>query len=399
MPWKEANAVEQRLEFVQRAGRGEIPFAQLCREFGIAPKTGYKWKERYELEGLRGLSELSRRPRSCQTSLDENCICELIRLKNLHPAWGPEKIRELYRRASPGRPLPSRSSVQRILGKAGLVQQRRRRRRRPEDLGRISQRFEPTAPNQLWTVDFKGWWYCSQGEKVLPLTVCDAFSRYVLLVEVVPDARMETVRDCFARLFEQHGLPLCIRSDNGPPFACSRAPLGLSRLSAWWLAQGICLDRSRPGSPQDNGSHERMHRDIALEVEGRVQGGLAAQQAALSLWREDYNRLRPHGALGLRMPAELYRPSLRRYDPQPGAAEYPLEYLRRRVTTSGCIRMEGRAIRVTSALRGWEVGLQPLGAGRFNIWFGSLRLGELSITDAKFTPERELTYTVQGGNT
>lgn len=398
MPWKEANAVEQRLEFVQRAVRGELPFAQLCREFGIAPRTGYKWKQRYELEGLRGLNELSRRPHSCQSSHDENCICELIRLKNLHTAWGPEKIRELYRRASPAAPLPSLSSVQRILGKAGLVN-RRRPRRCSASLGRISGRFEPTAPNQLWSVDFKGWWYSSRSEKVLPLTVCDAFSRFVLLVEVVPDAKGDTVRACFARLFEQYGLPLCIRSDNGSPFACTSAPLGLSRLSVWWLAQGISLDRIRPGSPQENGRHERMHRDIAMEVEGRVNGGLAAQQAALSLWREDYNQQRPHAALALGVPAELYRRSERRYEPELGAVEYPLEYWRRRVTTSGCIKVDGRLIMITTALRGWEVGLQPLAAGRFNIWFGTLRLGELNVQDARFAPERELTYTVQGGNT
>lgn len=384
MPWKEANVVELRTEFIKRALCDDLPFSTLCREYGISPKTGYKWKQRFLREGLPGLADMSRRPISCPTAVTEDVVCELVRLKNLHPRWGPKKIRELFIKAHPTKPSVSLSSVKRVLGKSGLVKPRRRYRK-AQHCGRIANPLVPTAPNQVWTVDFKGWWYSPDRRRVMPLTVRDAFSRYVLLVQAVPDARMETVKECFCRLFTDYGLPLAIRSDNGTPFACTRAPLGLSRLSAWWVALGISLDRIAPGHPEQNGSHERMHRDIAIEVEGRVNGGLALQQAALDIWRREYNEVRPHEALGMSRPAELYFKSERRFDPTPVALEYPLGYLRRMVNPNGCIRLASRWVYVSSAVCDWDLGLQPLESGLFNVWLGQLQLGNLNQQDEKFT--------------
>jgi len=384
MPWKEANALKLRSDFIRRALREEMPFAQLCREYGISTKTGYKWKERFLCDGMAGLADLSRRPHNSATHIGEDVVCELVRLKNKHLQWGPDKIRQLYANSNPHLPLPSLSSVKRLLAKCGLVQPRPKRRPAAKS-GRIVNRVQATAPNHVWTVDFKGWWYSTHNEKVLPLTVCDAFGRFVLAAQIVADASTATVKQCFIALFSEYGLPLVIRSDNGAPFASMNAPLGLSRLSAWWVWLGIGLDRIAPGHPEQNGSHERMHREIAIEVEGKVDGDLAAQQAALDIWRREYNHERPHRALGNGTPASVYIKSERRYDPQTAGFDYPLGYLRRKITQTGRVKIENRLIQVSTAVSGFEVGLQPLREHVYKVWLGMLCLGELNTRDEKFT--------------
>lgn len=385
MPWKEANVMDLRIEFVSCALREEQPFAALCREYGISTKTGYKWKERFLANGRAGLVDQSRRPKTAPTLVSEDVCCEIIRLKDKHRKWGPKKIHDLYLRGKHRLPPVSLSTVKRVLGKAGLTEPRRRRHP-AKNCGRIANPLVATVPNEVWTVDFKGWWYSTTNERVLPLTVRDACTCFILQLQVVADGRMETVQECFARLFAEYGLPLVIRSDNGAPFACTSAPLGLSRLSAWWVALGISLDRIEKGHPEQNGAHERMHRDIAWEIEGQVDGDLSAQQAALDVWRHEYNQERPHEALGMRRPAELYTKSARRFDPRPVELEYPADYLWRRVTRVGCIKLCNRLIRISEAVSGWQVGLQRTGPDRFNVWFGHLLLGSLHVADEKFTP-------------
>lgn len=397
MPWVEVNAVDMRHSFVKRAMREEMPFKHLCDEFNISPKTGYKWKQQYDRLGLTGLVDASRRPKKCCNGLPEEVVCRLVSIKKEHETWGPAKVLDLFKKANPALLAPSISSVQRVLGKAGLVQ-KRPRRRRPEDCGRLADPVEATAPNVVWSIDFKGWWYSSLRERVEPLTVCDSFSRFVLQAQHVPDSTTLTVQRCLDALFTRYGLPLVIRSDNGSPFASSNAPLGLTRLAVWLLSLGISLDRIQPGHPEQNGRHERMHRDIAMEVERRVKGDLAAQQAALDVWRETYNNERPHSALGMRVPADLYVASSRRYDPVLTQPDYPAGFCRRVVSSCGCIRLNGDRPLISSALAGWEVGLQLQGEGTFNVWFAALRIGILNVKDAKFVAARAaLDYTVEGG--
>ncbi|NJL18939.1 MAG: transposase [Bdellovibrionaceae bacterium] len=240
-------------------------FGQLCREYGISRKTGYKWRERFVAQGLTGMQEASRRPHRHSEQLAEEVVCRIVRLKAAHAYWGPVKIRELYRRKHGGGQLPSESSFKRVLERAGLTRKRRLRRREPS--GRLQAEVRADQPNALWTVDFKGWWRGNDGRRVEPLTVRDAFSRFVLEMHAVADAKTATVGRRFEKLFEAHGLPLAMRTDNGSPFACSHGLLGLTRLSAWWLALGIDLVRGRPGCPQDNGAHERLHLDIFRELE------------------------------------------------------------------------------------------------------------------------------------
>jgi hypothetical protein len=228
-------------------------------------------------------------------------------------------------------------------------------------------------------VDFKGWWYDAAG-KCEPLTVRDEYSRCVLAVRSLADARTATVRECFEELFIRHGLPGVIRSDNGAPFATARALLGLSKLSAWWLALGIELERSRPGCPQDNGAHERMHRDIRTELEGM---GYEHRQAALEVWRREYNEERPHEALGQRTPAEVYTPSLRRWRGTPEELEYP-GMARRRVGGGGDIRVDGAEYFITTSLAGWDVGLRGREDKGWDVYFAGLLLGKLEPSTGSF---------------
>jgi transposase InsO family protein len=366
--------MEQRMEFGLKALQTDN-FRALCQEYGISPKTGYKWRERMLRYGLAGMAEQSRRPRSHADELAEGVICEMVRLKQAHRHWGPRKIRELYLRKHGT--AASESSFKRVLERAGLTQPRRRRVRAAQ-AGRLWSGQRAQAPNEVWTVDFKGWWYDVEGRRCEPLTVRDEHSRYVLELRRMADARTATVRDCFERLFERQGLPGAIRSDNGSPFAHVRGLLGLSRLSVWWVALGIDLERGRPGHPQDNGGHERLHRDIRTELEPGT-----AEQEALDLWRQEFNHERPHEALGMRCPGEVYQKSQRLYEGSPEDLEYPGLHARR-VGPQGRIMWAGMPLFITTSLAGWSVGLKPMENGRLEVWFGRLLLGWIDPATESF---------------
>lgn len=376
MPWQTQDLMNRRIEFALRALQSEN-FRALCREYEISPRVGYKWRERFLEQGVAGMAEQSRRPHGSSAALEEEVICRMVRLKERHRHWGARKLREIYLRQW-GRALtPSESSFKRVLERCGLTQ--KRPLRRAPCPGRIASGRRASEPNEVWSVDFKGWWHDGQG-RCDPLTVRDEASRYVLELRALPDARSASVQACFARLFQKHGLPEAIRSDNGPPFASSRGLLGLSRLSAWWLAQGIDLERGRPACPQDNGAHERLHRDIACELEGSAYG---ERQSALETWRREFNEERPHEALGMRTPAELYRDSARRWE---GAVER-IAYTgaqTRRVHRKGTIQYEGLKIFLSTALQGWEVGLRSGQDGRVEVYFARLLLGCLEPQSAAF---------------
>lgn len=362
------------MEFAVKALRTEN-FRALCAEYGISAKTGYKWQQRLLQYGLAGMAEQSRRPKHSAHELAEAVVCEIVRFKRAHPYWGPRKIRELYLRAH-GQ-AASESSFKRVLERAGLTEPRRRRQRAAE-AGRLCSARRAQAPNDVWTVDFKGWWYDTRGNRCEPLTVRDEHSRYLLELRRLPDARTATVQQCFERLFQRHGLPVAIRSDNGSPFANTTALLGLSRLSAWWVVLGIDLERGRPGHPQDNGAHERLHRDIGVELQPRT-----ADQDALDLWRDEFNQQRPHEALGMQCPAQVYRDSQRPYQGRPEDVEYPAMDTRK-VDQHGLIKWSSTPFFVTTSLAGWSVGLKPLENGQYEVWFGRLLLGWLDPATESF---------------
>lgn len=364
--------MNQRKEFVLKAIHTKN-FRQLCQEYGISTKTGYKWRERFYENGFAGMAELSRRPRRHAKQLAEAVVCQIVRLKHAHPHWGARKLRDIYQRLH--EQAPSESTFKRILEQVGLVEKRRVRRR--SQAGRISTGRKASAPNEIWTVDFKGWWHGTNGQRCEPLTVRDEFTRYVLELRAVADARAQTVRACFERLFERHGLPEAIRSDNGLPFATCTGVLGLSKLSAWWVALGIDLERSRPGCPQDNGAHERFHWDVERELRGQEQ------QASFDEWRRTFNQERPHESLGMKRPAELYKPSERKYEGTPQDLTYP-KMEPRRVASTGHIHYGKHSLFISTALSGWSVGLEPCDHGKFNVHFAQLLLGQYDQSSAAF---------------
>jgi putative transposase len=373
MPWKKSGPMEQRTEFALRAMQ-TLNFRALCQQYGISAKTGYKWRERFWRKGLAGMEEESRRPKSHSKQLPEEEVCEIVRLKLAHMAWGPRKIRELYLRGHGE--VASESTFKRVLERTSLTQ--KRRRRRAPEAGRLSSGRQAAALNEVWTVDFKGWWRKAE-QRCEPLTVRDEYSRYLLEVRAVEDARSETVRKSFERIFERHGLPEAIRSDNGSPFASRQGVLGLSRLSAWWVVLGIDLERGRPGHPQDNAGHERMHKDISRELE--AEG--ACDQAALDVWRQTFNYERPHEALGMRCPGEVYLASERKYEGTPEDLDYP-KMCSRRVSPKGLISLEGQPLFLSASLGGWSVGLKPIAEDLMEVWFGRLLLGQVDLGTRNF---------------
>ncbi len=382
MPWTETDVMDQRTEFVLRVMRNVERFGDVCKEYGISRKTGYKWKARFLEDGLSGLGNASRRPKTSPSELSEAMICQMIRLKLAHPDWGARKLRAVLERTIGKDELASESSFKRVLGKVGLI--RHRRRERAEQGSRLQTTVLAERPNHVWTIDFKGWWYTRNRNRFEPLTIRDDYSRYVLCAQALDDGCGETVRQQMIRTFEHHGLPEVIRSDNGAPFAARGSPMGLSRLSAWWLALGINLDRIAPGRPDQNGGHERMHRDMAVEVEGNAEEDPATQQAVLDVWRRTFNEERPHEALGMRVPHDVYQPSSRKFDPSPIQLVYPTEYLVRKISSYGIVKIENIRVGVTQALSGWEVGLEPISAVRYAVWFCRLCLGEVNLTTEKF---------------
>jgi len=375
MPWKKIEPMNQRTEFVLRAMKTDN-FRELCQEYGISPKTGYKWKERFLEQGLSGMGELSRKPKSSPRGLDEAVVCEMVRLKERHRHWGPRKIRKVYERLH--EEAPSESSFKRVLERAGLVVPRQLRAR--HQAGRLFSGRKASAVNEVWTVDFKGWWHTAGGKRCEPLTVRDEFSRYVLELRAMANARGETVRTCFERLFEQHGMPQAIRSDNGAPFASDQGVLGLSGLSAWWVVLGIDLERGRPGCPQDNGGHERLHLDVERELRGC---SVSEQQAGFDEWRKTFNQERPHEALGMKCPAQVYEKSDRKYKGTPEDLEYKgMES--RKVAKWGSISWGSRLIFISGALAGWSVGLEQCSEGKHHVWFGRLLVGQLEEKNLSF---------------
>ncbi len=377
MPWKEVNIMKLKLAFIEKSFQKGVNFTELCTEYGISTKTGYKWKERFYEEGLSGLQEKSRKPLSSPNQLSEEIICEIIRIKQTKQNWGPKKIRSVYVRNHPDNKIPSLSTVERILKKAGFVELRKRRRHiHPE---RIQNRVAPKKPNDIWTVDFKGWWYTSEQERCEPLTVRDDYSKYILSIAILQKGDISSVKFEFDRLFKQYGLPSMIKSDNGPPFASTQGLLGLTRLSAWWLSLGIKLDRIDPGSPYQNGAHERMHLDMKKELENKISGSLKLHQAVFNEWRKEFNEERPHESLGMKTPAMVYIKSVRSYDGIADWVVYPKGYISRKVNNRGYIYYKGRRVFITNALDGYHIGLKSKSKAFMDVWFENNLIGSMDL--------------------
>ena len=383
MPWPERSIVSLRKEFVLRALGKESTFSALCRQYGVSRKTGYKWLRRFKAEGVVGLVSESRRPKTSPTEMTEAMKAEIVRLRQAHPSWGGKKLRMLLLK-SRGESAPSVRTIERVMREFGLIRARRWRARSVAvPSGAPSVVVE--GPNNLWTVDFKGWWHTTDGERCDPLTVRDAHSRFVLALRALPKAGMSSVRPVFEDLFRRYGLPKAIQSDNGPPFAYVLSLGGLSTLSAWWVALGIHVVRSRPGCPQDNGGHERMHVDVCLDLQSRPGASLLAQQGRFDEWVAEFNHVRPHEALAMRTPAELYRPSDRKL-PTLVVPTYPKDWYPHTVDSTGKIIHRRWSVYLSKVLSRYIVAVEER-ATDCRVWFCNLRLGSyVHRVDKKVSP-------------
>jgi putative transposase len=361
-----------REELILKALAGEDTKVELAKEYGISRKTLYKWLDRYKERGLAGLVDESRRPRSSPIMTSPELTLAAVELRKAHRSWGPKKIVAVLARRYPGEAIPSVSTTSRILRQAGFPS--RHHRRSSGGFPPAPRHYSPVEPNDLWTVDFKGWWRTLDGTRCDPLTVRDAVSRYVLALRAMARTRTVEVRPVFEELFDRYGLPKAIRSDNGPPFASLRGPGGLTQLSAWWVSLGIEVVRSRPGKPQDNGGHERMHLDVRFELEDFAAATLADQQRAFDDWVTTFNHVRPHEALGQKLPAEVYRVSDRRLS-RCVPFVHPDDRRVVQIDRQGWIRYDDRGVYISYGLGGQKVGLEAAADGTVRVWFHRMLLG------------------------
>jgi putative transposase len=372
MPWRECYKMDERLRFVARLLEGE-KMAVLCREFDISRKTGYKIFERYKNCGIDGLNDRSRRPQRHANQLPFQIETLIVQVKRAHPSWGAPKIREKIRRLHSDIQLPAISTVHAVLDRHGLVTRGRRRRYPAQGTGLST----PTQPNDLWCADYKGEFMLADRRYCYPLTITDFASRYLLCCDALATTKEPYAFTVFERAFKEFGLPRAIRTDNGVPFASRSAYFGLSRLSVWWLRLGIAIERIKPGNPQQNGRHERMHLTLKKEATKPAAKNFLQQQAKFDRFVECYNHERPHQALNMRYPAELYQASPRLYRGLP-ELDYPFHDRTITITRCGRICIGTRKINLSQVFAGQRVGIKEIAE---KIWLVSFMHYDLGFFD------------------
>jgi putative transposase len=378
MPWLETAPVDERIRFIQDALSDRFTMSELCARYGVSRRVGYKWLERYEQEGRRGLRDRSRAPHHCPHRIDE-AVAELIcALRRAHPFWGARKLLKILATRHPRvRAWPAPSTTADLLARRGLVL--KRRRRRPHQHPGV---VPPTttAPNDLWTADFKGQFRTGNRVYCYPLTIADQHTRFLLTCHGLLSTQTVTARPIFERTFQAYGLPRAIRTDNGVPFATA-AIHGLSYLNVWWMRLGIQHQRIHPGRPSQNGAHERMHRTLKRQATRPVQRTCARQQRVFDAFRTEYNEVRPHEWLDQETPASHYTASPRPYPARLPPLEYPGHFLVKKVTTGGTFRMHHKLLYLANAMVDQYIGLEETDDGRWSIYFNTILLATLDERD------------------
>ena len=380
MPWKECHVMDERLRFVARLLEGE-KMAPLCAEFGISRKTGYKIFDRYKDCGLTALTDRSRRPYRQANRLPAPVEATIVRLKREYPGWGAPKLREKLRQQFAGPHLPAISTVHAVLDRHGLVK-RRRRRHHATAATFLSQ---PTEPNALWCADYKGEFRLGNRQYCYPLTITDFASRYLLACDALSTTQATFAFTVFERAFKDFGLPLAMRTDNGVPFAAPNGLYRLSKLAVWWLRLGIRLERIAPGHPQQNGRHERMHLTLKREATKPASANVLQQQARFDAFIDQYNAERPHQALGMKVPADLYVRSPRVYRGLEELA-YPFHDTTITVTHCGRICFKGQKVNLSHAFAGQAVGVTQVNERIWLVTFMQYDLGYFDDETCRLEP-------------
>lgn len=381
MPWKETDKVNERMQFISRLVSGER-MSDLCREYRISRKTGYKFKARFEQDGPKALYDVSRRPRSHPRKTPDAVVQQVIEARKEFRTWGPKKLSVLLKERYPAVPMPCPSTIGVILNDAGLAKERKTRRRCTPVGPRCVQ---SSAPNEVWTVDFKGQFRLGHGRYCYPLTLNDAYSRYSLSIEALHSTQVPLTQQALRMAFERYGLPSAIRSDNGVPFATA-GRFGWSELSVWLLRLGIALQRIEPGKPQQNGCHERFHRTLKAETTRPAQPTLLAQQQRFDEWRIHYNQVRPHESLGQKPPASVYTQSTVPMPPTLPPQSYPLCDQRVVVSRCGSIRFAHKRIYIARVLHDQPLGLLQVDDPTYLVYFSRFELGYLDTQQQRFFP-------------
>jgi transposase InsO family protein len=385
VPWKARSVVNERMIFISRLQDGER-MSELCREFGISRKTGYKLLARFDEHGPAGLYDQSRARHTVRHRVSEQLEQTLVEIRHTHPTWGARKLHAWLRARAPGVHLPAIGTISRVLKRQGLIQPRKRRSR-SSVLPYGAKLRQSTAANELWCIDFKGQFRLGNGRLCYPLTVTDHHSRFLLGCEALDSTQGGPAKQALKQVFREYGIPQAIRSDNGPPFA-SNSIAGLSALSVWWLKLGITPERIEPGHPEQNGRHERMHLTLKQETTRPPGSNQLQQQERFDVFARIYNVERPHEAVGDRPPATLYSASdrlLPKDEPEP---TYPLHDLAKRLNKNGCICFGSprHVYAIGRALAHEPVGLRELEDGRWLVTFANLDLGYIDLRERRFEP-------------
>lgn len=372
MPWKETYPMNEKMKFIVAHQSGEYAVSVLCRRFKISRKTGYKWINRYQAEGVIGLDDRSRARHHCPNAVPTQSVAEILKVKGRYPSWGPQKICDWLRLNRSDLYIPATSTASDILKRYGLVKSRKRRVRQVPASEPLSHCHQA---NDVWSSDFKGQFKLGDGRYCYPLTVSDNYSRQLLVCKGLYHPTEKGVLEWYKAAFREYGLPHAMRTDNGSPFA-STALGGLTRLAVWWLKLGIRLERIQPGCPQQNGRHERMHRTLKAETATPPKRNMSAQQRTFNRFMDIYNNERPHESLGGVPPRYMYKYSQREYEDVLRDVEYDASMTVRRVRTNGEIKWHGGKVYVSEALRGEAIGLLPLNNECWEVYFAQQKLGQ-----------------------
>jgi transposase InsO family protein len=379
--------MEEKLRFVFEYERDERSMRELCQRYGIARETGYVWLRRYRALGWAGLVERDRAAQHHPNQTPKPMEERVLELRQAHMSWGPRKLKRVLEREQAGRRWPAASTIGTLLKREGLVAGRKKRWRTPPYGAPLA---HADGCNRVWCADFKGWFRTGDGERIDPLTISDAHSRYLLRCQAVEKTDTARVRAIFEAAFREYGMPEAIRTDNGAPFA-SRALAGLSRLAVWWMKLGIVPERIEAGHPEQNGRHERMHRTLKQETAQPAGGTRRVQQRMFDRFRQEYNQVRPHEALEMQTPAERYAVSPRKFPAQVPEPEYPDTMLVRTVQQKGGFRWKKHEVFVSEVLWGERLGLLPVDDRWFTVYFAQCPIARFDSQHAFLLPLNKAT--------
>lgn len=386
MPWRRVEPMDERYRFAVLAVQPDANISKLCADFGISRKTGYKLLNRYKSEGRAGIEERSRRPKAIPNQVSSEMVCEIASVRQAHPRWGGETIRAVLLRSFDKKDVPSARTIDRVLDRCGMVEHRKRKRG-----GRIyypEQVVRPKAPNDVWTVDFKGWWNTKDGKRCIPLTIRDEYSRYIIDIAALTHGSTEQVQERFEQCFERYGMPIYMRSDNGSPFCASQALQGLSQLAVWWIKLGIKPNRIPLASPCYNGGHERMHGDMTAELQANPARNGRVQQSIFDEWRDEFNSVRPHRSLKMKTPSEFYNVSMRSYAEAQRPFKYDNSLQLRKVGMRGEIWWRGKSYFLAGALSRETIGIEQ-DDDKLSLWFNDFFLAYADTNMELFRQDRK----------